>query len=72
MDENEIRRRLLSRFNLRAGDETTRYVLRHLSDGHPIPVMGGDARTGVAVRLLIDPRVLCGAADDAVPVPPQA
>jgi hypothetical protein len=37
--------------------------------------MGGDARTGVAVRLLIDPRVLSGAAGDdadAIALPPQA
>jgi hypothetical protein len=33
-------------------------VLRHLGGGEPIPVMGGDARTGVAVRLTIDPRAL--------------
>ena len=62
MDETEIRRRLLSRFNLRTGEETSRYVLRHLGDGQPIPVMGGDARTGVAVLTVVDPRELSAAA----------
>jgi hypothetical protein len=71
VNESDIRRRLLSRFNLRAGEETTRYVLRRLADGQPIPVMGGDARTGVAVRLVIDPRGLA-AATDLTPVPHTA
>jgi hypothetical protein len=71
VDEKEVQRRLLARFNLRAGDETARYVLRRLTGADadaaaaPIPVMGGDARTGVAVRVLVDPDRLSGAADGA-------
>jgi hypothetical protein len=69
VDEAEIRRRLLSRFNLRTGEETNRYVLRHLADGQPIHVIGGDASTGVAVLAMIDPRELTAATPADFPSP---
>jgi hypothetical protein len=58
---------LLRRLGLRVGPEVAAYVLRRwqsaISPGHevtptPIPVMGGDARTGVPTRRDVDPSQL--------------
>jgi len=56
VDEREIRRRLIAQFGIRVEPEMSRYVLRRINSGGAgsIPIMGGDARTGVAVRTLID------------------
>ena len=55
MDEREIRRRLIAQFGIHIEPEMSRYVLRRVNGGGgAIPVMGGDARTGVAVRKLVD------------------
>ena len=54
----EVQKLFLDRLNLRIGPETAAYFLRRLEDGQAvstIPVMGGNARTGVPVRLLVDP-----------------
>ena len=54
----EVQKQFLHRLNLRIGPETAAYVLRRI-DADPsasvLPVMGGNARTGVAVRVLVDP-----------------
>jgi len=54
----EVQRHFLHHLNLRIGPETAAYVLRRL-DANPsasaIPVIGGNARTGVPVRVLVDP-----------------
>ena len=55
MDEREIRRRLIAQFGIRIEPEMSRYVLDRFQRGAgSIPVMGGDARTGVAVRAMVD------------------
>ena len=55
MDVSEIQRVLQDRWNLRLEDEMSRYVLRRLQGGEagPLPVMGGDARTGRPVRAFL-------------------
>ena len=54
----EVQKQFLHGLNLRIGPETAAYVLRRI-DANPeapaIPVMGGNARTGVAVRVLVEP-----------------
>jgi hypothetical protein len=68
MNPDEVRTLFLQRLGLRIGPETAAYVLRRLEAGHAalplggsagesaggIPVMAGDARTGVAVRRTVD------------------
>jgi hypothetical protein len=55
MDEVEIRRRLIAQFGIRIEPEMSRYVLDKLKTGAgEIPIMGGDARTGVPVRTLVN------------------
>ena len=64
MDEREIRRRLIAQFGIRIEPEMSRYVLGRLNSGaDTIPVMGGDARTGVAVRTMLASSELGAAAD---------
>ena len=63
MNPEDVRKLFLQRLGLRIGPETAAYVLRRLEAGQAalpvgdaageIPVMGGDARTGVAVRRMI-------------------
>ena len=54
MDEREIRRRLLAQFGIRIEPHMSRYVLARLNDGEAdVTVMGGDARTGVALRTVV-------------------
>lgn len=54
-DDLRIRELLLRQYNLRIDPEMGRFVLARLNDGagDAIPVMGGDARTGVAVRQVL-------------------
>ena len=56
--EQRVRTWLLHRLGLRVGPRTAAYVLRHLNSPDPLPVMAGDARTGVPVRRVIDPEAL--------------
>ena len=63
MDAPEIRKRILDHYGIRIDPEMSEYVLRRLQEagneiGQPIPVMGGDARTGVAIAQTIDPQQL--------------
>ena len=59
MEASEVTRAILERFGVRIEPEMTRYALRQLeSSAASFPVMGGDARTGVPMRLLIDPAKL--------------
>jgi hypothetical protein len=54
----EVQKQFLHGLNLRIGPETAAYVLRRIDAGQAapaFPVMGGNARTGVPVRLLVDP-----------------
>ena len=60
---DHLRRLVLDRLGLRIGPEMSEYVLRRLRSGvlDPIPVMGGNARTGAAVRVFIEPAALTAA-----------
>ncbi len=63
MDQSRIGPLLLQELKIRVGPAMAAYIARRLAEAkddpsQPIPVMGGDARTGVPVRRLVDPRVL--------------
>jgi hypothetical protein len=59
MEAVDLSRAMLERLGIRIEPEMTRYALRQLESGAAsFAVMGGDARTGVPVRLLIDPATL--------------
>jgi hypothetical protein len=64
MDAAEVRRRLLAQYGIRIENEMSNYVVRRLAQAGDalaqFPVMGGDARTGVPLRLLIDSQQLTG------------
>jgi hypothetical protein len=59
---DEVRQRVLSEYQLRLEDEMSLYVARRLAAGDEtltaLPVIGGDAKTGMPTRLVIDPRKL--------------
>ena len=57
MDENEIARRLLYNFGIRIEREMSAYARRRVERGSSdsFAVMGAHARTGVPLRLTIDP-----------------
>jgi hypothetical protein len=64
VDDSRIREILLRQFGIRVGPEMGRYVLSRLISappGEPIAIMGGDARTGVAVRQVVAAGKLLGA-----------
>jgi hypothetical protein len=58
VDAAEVERVLLSRYDIRVGPEMTQYVLRQLQraggDSESFAVMGGEARTGVPIRIMVD------------------
>ena len=60
MDAAEVRQRILQHYGIRVDPQTSAYVLRKLEQAAgalrepAIPIMGGDARTGVPVRQMID------------------
>ena len=57
MDLTEVRRRLLQHYGLRVEDEMGRYVLGRLTQAGQalaeLPVIGGDARTGMPLRISV-------------------
>jgi len=59
VSEADLQQRILDAYGIRVEPEMVRYVLRRLSQaGSPLrelPVIGGNARTGMPVRMLIDP-----------------
>ena len=58
MDVTDVQQRVLDAYGIRVEPEMGRYVIRRLQQAagalRELPVMGGDARTGVPVRRLID------------------
>ena len=61
----EIAKRLLQRYQLRVEPHMLDYLSRQLqSRGGEVPIIGGESRTGVPKRLMIDPQQL--ASDAAV------
>jgi len=56
VSDDQIRQAMVHNFGLRIQTNMTQYVRRRLLDGgtqRSIPVIGGDARTGVAIRKII-------------------
>jgi len=71
LDVSDVQKRLLEHYGLRVEPEMGRYVLRQLAQTGKalgaLPVIGGNARTGVPVRALIDPsRFVTAPAADVV------
>ena len=69
IDDDEVRlgEALVKHYGIRVEPHMRKYVLARLRDAGAalaqIPVIGGDARTGVPLRAMIDPTVL-------LPLPP--
>jgi len=57
VDLSELQRRLLQHYGLRVEDEMGHYVLRRLTQAGQalaeLPVIGGDARTGMPLRISV-------------------
>ena len=58
MELTDVQQRVLDAYGIRVEPEMGRYVIRRLQQAgaalRELPVIGGDARTGVPVRRLID------------------
>jgi hypothetical protein len=56
----DVQQRLLDLYGIRVEPEMGRYVMRMLTSGgaSKLPVIGGNAKTGMPMRTLIDPAVL--------------
>ncbi len=58
MNPPEVQRLLLAHLGLRVGPEVAAYVLRRLTQAgdalRELPVIGGEARTGIPVRMNIE------------------
>lgn len=61
MDGEELRQRMLERYEINLEPEMSGYVMRKLgqvggaTSPRHFPVIGGNARTGVPMRTLVDP-----------------
>ena len=71
MDASELQTIFLKRLGIRIGPEMSNYVLNRLTSApqQPIPVMGGNARTGVPIRAEFPSETL---QMDIAPVQPKA
>lgn len=59
MQDSELRLLVRDRLGIRIEPEMCKYVLRRAADSdQPLAVIGGDARTGVPRREILDPRAL--------------
>ena len=59
LGRDQIANRLLQRYQLRVEPHMLEYLSRRLqSPGSGVPVIGGESRTGVPIRLMIDPTQL--------------
>jgi hypothetical protein len=65
MDIDQIQTRLLDSYGIRVEPEMCRYIIRQLEQAgralRELPVIGGDARTGVPLRVMVDPGRLLAA-----------
>ncbi len=68
MHANDIGHLFLKKFSIRLAPHMCDYLARRLKTGHPLPdvlpVMGGDARTGVPVRYLAPVAGMMGALNE--------
>ena len=62
MEARDIEAQLLQLYGIRVDPQTSDYVLRQLANAgralRELPVIGGEARTGAPLRLVIDPTSL--------------
>ncbi len=62
MGVEELRQQLLHQYGIRVEPQMGEYVLRRLQQAgaalRELPIIGGEARTGAPVRLVIDPAAL--------------
>ncbi|MDP9172308.1 MAG: hypothetical protein M3O30_00380 [Planctomycetota bacterium] len=57
MADSELQRRVLTQLNLRIEKNMTNYLGKKLAEGgRPFTIIGGDARTGVPRRQVIEPQ----------------
>lgn len=58
MDGEEVRKRMLDAYGIRVEPEMSEYVLRRLRQAgsalRELPIIGGEARTGIPVRTIVD------------------
>jgi hypothetical protein len=60
-DESELQKLVRDRLGVRIGPRMSEYLRRRLAAPHQsVPIIGADARTGVALRQTIDPAMLMG------------
>jgi hypothetical protein len=59
VDRSEIERRMLSAYGVRVEPAMSEYIARRLAAAgaalRELPVIGGDARTGLPTRVVVDP-----------------
>jgi len=64
----ELQRQMLLRHGLRVEPEMGKYLLRQLqqrgADATPLAMLGGDARTGMPMQMLIDPAALAASVSE--------
>jgi hypothetical protein len=66
MVESELQARVRERLGLRIEPKMRQYIERRLAESTgPFAVMGGDARTGVPRRMMVEPRLLLDEASGA-------
>lgn len=74
MDTAELQRRVLERHGIRVEPAMGEYVLRRLSQAgaalRELPIIGGDARTGLPIRATIDATALLHPANPATAAAP--
>lgn len=64
MDTTELQKRLLGHYGIWIESQMSGYVLKRLNENTPaasscgIPIIGGNARTGVPVRQIVEARLL--------------
>jgi hypothetical protein len=62
-DESELQKLVRDRLGVRIGPRMSEYLRRRLAaSNQSVPIIGADARTGAALRQMIDPAVLMGEA----------
>jgi hypothetical protein len=60
MDAEQVRKRMLDAYGVRVEPQMSEYVIRRMDQDAlaSMPIIGGDAKTGVPVRMSIDPAKL--------------
>jgi hypothetical protein len=74
VEPTDLQQRILNVYGIVVEPHMARYVLRRLDQArgalHELPVIGGNARTGVPLRVMIDPSQIASSSPASVVVPP--